>query len=449
MGDITLDRTLPHNLDAERSVLGAILIENRALDQAVEILREEDFYREGHRTIFRVMSRLGDRRDAIDLITLKEELAREGRLDAIGGAPYISSLLDGVPRSANVEHYARIVKEKAILRNLIGSANRILDRCFDGQDAATSLLDEAEKEIFSLAETQMRSAFVHLREVAKPTLEYIDRVQQHQELITGLATGFEKLDEMTSGLQNTDLIVVAGRPSMGKTAFALNIAQAVGTRMGKHVGIFSLEMSREQVFLRMLCGQARVDAHQLRTGRLGAEEWSRLTPAFSDLTEAPIYIDDSAGMTVFEMRAKARRLKAEKGLDLLVVDYLQLMRGRDRSESRNQEISEISRSLKALAKEIGIPVIAVSQLSRAPEQRTGNHRPQMSDLRESGAIEQDADVILLLFREEYYKQNDPDLEGRAELIVAKQRNGPTGVVDLVFIRDYTRFENPDFTMGPA
>ncbi|HZE89370.1 MAG TPA: replicative DNA helicase [Verrucomicrobiae bacterium] len=449
MADITLERTLPHNLDAERSVLGAILIENRALDQAQEILVEEDFYREGHRKIFRVMAQLGGRRNAIDLITLKDELSREGGLESVGGAPYISSLLDGVPRSANVEHYARIVKEKSILRNLIGSANRILNRCFEAQDEATSLLDEAEKEIFALAETQMRSSFVHVREVAKPTLEYIDRVQQHQELITGVATGFDKIDEMTSGLQPTDLIIVAGRPSMGKTAFAVNVAQHAGTRLGKHVGVFSLEMSREQLFLRMLCGQARVDAHQLRTGRLGAGEWERLTPAFAELTEAPIYIDDTAGMSVFEMRAKARRLKAEKGLDLLVVDYLQLMRGRDRIENRNQEISEISRSLKALAKELAVPVIAVSQLSRAPEQRTGSHRPQLSDLRESGAIEQDADVVFLLFREEYYKQNDPDLVGRAEAIIAKQRNGPTGSVDLVFIRDYTKFENPVESFGPA
>ncbi len=448
MGDITLERTLPHNLEAERSVLGAILIENRALNQAQEILTEDDFYREGHRTIFRVMSALSDSSGAIDAVTLKDELAREGKLETVGGAPYISSLLDGVPRSANVEHYARIVKEKAVLRNLIGSANKILNRCFEGQDEAAALLDEAEKEIFSLAEGQLRSSFVHLREVAKPTMEYLDRVQKHQELVTGLATGFERLDELTSGLQNADLVIVAGRPSMGKTAFALNVAQHAGVRLGRHAGIFSLEMSREQVFLRMLCGQARVDAHQLRTGRLGREEWTKLNLAFGELVESPIYVDDTAGMTAFEMRAKARRLKAEKGLDLLVVDYLQLMRGRDRYENRNQEISEISRSLKGLAKELGIPIIAVSQLSRAPEQRGGDHRPQLSDLRESGAIEQDADVVLLIYREEYYKPDKIEAQGLAEINIAKQRNGPTGKIDLIFIRDYTRFENPDFNIVP-
>jgi len=448
MGDITLERSLPQNLEAERSVLGAILIDNKNINQAQEILNEDDFYREGHRAIFRVMSAINDRTGAIDIVTLKEELSREGRLESVGGAPYIASLLDGVPRSANVEHYARIVKEKAVLRNLIGSAHKILNRAFEGEEDAGALLDEAEKEIFSLAEGQMRTTFVHVREVAKPTLEYIDRVQQHQELITGVATGFERLDELTSGLQPTDLIIVAGRPSMGKTALAVNVAQHVGVRLGKRVGIFSLEMSREQLFLRMLCGQARVNAHQLRTGRLGSDEFRKLNEAFGELVESPIYIDDTAGMTVFEMRAKARRLKAEMGLDLLVVDYLQLMRGRERYDSRNQEISEISRSLKALAKELRIPLIAVSQLSRAPETRGGDHRPQLADLRESGAIEQDADVVLLIFREEYYKPDKIDVQGLAEVNIAKQRNGPTGKVDLVFIRDYTRFENPDFSIAP-
>jgi replicative DNA helicase len=448
MDDITLERNLPHNLEAERSVLGAILIENRALNQAQEILTEEDFYRESHRTIFRTMSGLNETRGAIDLVTLKEALDSAGSLERVGGAPYIASLLDGVPRSSNVEHYARIVKEKSVLRNLIGSASRILNRCYEGEDTAELLLDEAQREIFSLAEDRLRTGFVHLREVAAPTLEYIDRVHQHKELITGLATGFERLDEMTSGLQNNDLIIVAGRPSMGKTALAVNIAQNVGTRLGRSVGIFSLEMSREQLFLRMLCGQARVDAHQLRTGRLGKEDWQRLTLAFGELTEAPVYVDDTAGLTLFEMRAKARRLKAEKGLDLLVVDYLQLMRTREKFENRNQEISEISRSLKALAKELSVPVIAVSQLSRAPEQRGGNHKPQLSDLRESGAIEQDADVVLLLYREEYYKPDKIEAQGVAEVNVAKQRNGPTGSVDLVFIREYTRFENPDLSGPP-
>jgi len=441
MTDITLERNLPHNLEAERSVLGAILIENRALNQAQEILHEEDFYRQGHRTLFRVMSSLNERRAAIDLITLKEELERSGDLEMVGGAPYVSSLVDGVPRSSNVEHYARIVKQKAVLRNLIGSASRILSRCYEAEEPAETLLEEAQRDILLLAEGQLRSGFVPIRDVAAPTLEYIDRVHQHKELITGLATGFEKVDEMTSGLQDTDLIIVAGRPSMGKTALAINIAQHAGVRLGKHVGIFSLEMSREQLFLRMLCGQARVDAHQLRTGRLGPRDWENLTRAFGEMTEAPIFIDDTAGSTLFEMRAKARRLHAEKGLDLLVVDYLQLIRSRERFENRNQEISEISRSLKALAKELAVPVIAVSQLSRAPEQRGRDHRPMLADLRESGAIEQDADVVMLLFREEYYNPDKIEVQGLAELNIAKQRNGPTGKVDLVFIRSCTRFEN--------
>jgi replicative DNA helicase len=439
--DITLERNLPHNLDAERSVLGAILIENRALSQAQEILTDADFYRQGHRTIFRLMSDLNERQAAIDLITLKEELERAGTLETVGGAPYVASLVDGVPRSANVEHYAKIVKQKAVLRDLIGSANKILTRCYEAEETAETLLDEAQRDILQLAEGQLRSGFVHMREVAAPTLEYIDKVHQHKELITGIATGFEKIDEMTSGLQDSDLIIVAGRPSMGKTAFALNLAQHAGVRLGKHAGVFSLEMSRQQLFLRMLCAQARVDAHQLSTGRLGARDWENLTRAFGELTEAPIYVDDTAGISLFEMRAKARRLKAEKGLDLLVVDYLQLMRGRDRVENRNQEIAEISRSLKMLAKELNIPVIAVSQLSRAPEQRGRDHRPQLSDLRESGAIEQDADVVMMLYREEYYNPEKLEVQGLAELNISKQRNGPTGKVDLVFLRSFTRFEN--------
>jgi replicative DNA helicase len=441
MTDITLERNLPHSLEAERSVLGAILIENRTLSQAQEILQEEDFYRQSHRTIYRVMSELNERRSAIDLVTLREELDRSGDLETAGGAPYVASLVDGVPRSANVQHYAKIVKQKSVLRSLIGSANKILTRCYEDDETAEALLDEAQRDIFQLAEGQLRTGFVHMRDVATPTLEYIDRVQQRKELITGLATGFEKIDEKTSGLQDAELIVVAGRPSMGKTAFALNIAQHAGVELGKHVGVFSLEMAREQLFLRMLCGQAQVDAHSLRTGRLEPRDWEKLTGAFGKLTEAPVYIDDTAGISLFEMRAKARRLKAEKGLDLLIVDYLQLVRGRGRVENRTQEISEISRSLKGLAKELNVPVIAVSQLSRAPEQRGGDRRPQLSDLRESGAIEQDADVVMLLYREEYYHPDKLDVRGLAEVNIAKQRNGPTGKVELTFVRNFTLFAN--------
>ncbi len=443
--DVTLERNLPHSLDAERSVLGAILIENKLIHLAQEILKEEDFYRDGHRTLFRTMSVLNERRSAIDLITVKDELARSGDLDKVGGAAYVSSLLDGVPRSANVEHYARIVRQKAVLRGLIGSASRILNRCYEAEETADTLLDEAQREVMLLAEGSLRTGFSHVREVAAPTLEYIDRIHERRELITGLATGYEKIDEMTSGLQRGDLVIVAGRPSMGKTALAVNIAQNAGVNHGRTVGIFSVEMSREQVFLRLLTGQSRVDAHRLRTGQLEARDWESLKNSFGALVEAPIYIDDTPGITLFEMRAKARRLKMEHGLDLLVVDYLQLLRSRERFESRNQEISEISRSLKMLAKELDVPIIAVSQLSRAPEQRGGDHRPQLADLRESGAIEQDADLVMLLFREEYYKPDKLDARGIAEVHIAKQRNGPTGKVELVFIREYTRFENPDLS----
>ena len=441
MADITLEKNLPHNLDAERSILGSIILENRALSMAQEILREEDFYRESHRKIYRVMGSLTERSAVIDLITLKNELQRAGDLDSVGGPAYISSLVDGVPRSSNVEHYARIVKEKAILRSLIDAGNRIIHLCYEGEGAADDLLDEAQKQIFAIAEGNLRSGFVPVRDVASPTLEYIDRLHERKELVTGVPTGYERLDELTSGLQNSDLIVLAARPSMGKTALALNIAQHVAIKAGRTVGVFSLEMAKEQLFLRMLCGQARVDSHRLRTGRLGKEEWTRLTLAFGELTEARIFIDDTPGLSIFEMRAKSRRLKAERGLDLVVVDYLQLMRGRSRYENRTQEVSDISRSLKGLAKELGVPVIALSQLSRAPEQGGGDHRPQLSHLRESGAIEQDADVVLFIFREEVYRPAE-DNRGVAEVIIGKQRNGPSGdIVQLAFIKEYTRFEN--------
>jgi len=440
MADITLEKNLPHNLDAERSILGSIILENRALNMAQEILREVDFYREGHRKIYRTMEILTERSAVIDLITLKNELQRTGDLEAAGGAAYIASLVDGVPKSANIEHYARIVKEKAILRGLIDAGNRIINQCYEGEASAQDLLDDAQRQIFAIAEGNLSGGFVPVRDVAAPTLEYIDRLHERKELITGIPTGFERLDEMTSGLQNSEMIVLAARPSMGKTALALNVAQHVAVSTGRTVGVFSLEMSKEQLFLRMLCAQARVDAHRLRTGRLGKEEWARLTLAFGELTEAKIFIDDTPGLSIFEMRAKARRLKAERGLDLLIVDYLQLLRGRSRYENRTQEVSDISRSLKGLAKELRVPVIALSQLSRAPEQRGGDHRPQLSDLRESGSIEQDADVVIFIYREELYKPTEEN-QGVAKLLIEKQRNGPTGRLELAFIKEYTKFEN--------
>jgi replicative DNA helicase len=437
--DISL-RSLPHNLDAERSVLGAILVENEALHKAQEMLREGDFYREGHRRIFRAMGQLSERSTNIDLVTLKNEMTKDGTLDSTGGTAYIASLVDGVPRSANVEYYARIVREKAVLRNLIVSSNRIISDCLADDGNAVDVLDSAERSIFQIAQDQLRPGFVPIRDIAQESLKAIEEMQERRELITGLPTGFARFNELTSGLQPADLIIVAGRPSMGKTTLALNIAQHVGVREKKQVGMFSLEMTQQQLFMRLLCGQARVDAHRLRTGRLGKDEWQKLSLAFGELSNAPIYIDDSPGLTVMEMRAKARRLKAEKGLDLLFIDYLQLMHAGGRRENRTQEISEISRSLKGLAKELNIPVVAMSQLSRAPEQRGRDHRPQLSDLRESGAIEQDADVVLFIFREEVYNRTEEN-EGRAQLIIGKQRNGPIGMIDLAFIKQYTKFED--------
>jgi len=438
-GDITLEKNVPHNMEAERSVLGAILVENTAINRAQEILKEHDFYREPHRKIFKVMADLSDRATAIDPVTLKEELSRSGDLDSVGGPAYIASLVDGVPQTANIEYYARIVKEKAILRNLIEAGNRIITTAFEASLPTEDILDESERLIFRIAQDQLRAGFVPMKVIADQSLKTIERLAEHRQLVTGLPTGFPSLDEHTSGLQPSDLVVVAARPAMGKTSFALNIAQHAGMKEARRVGVFSLEMSREQIFLRLLTGLARVDAHRLRTGRLSKEEWTRLTLAMGELAQAPISIDDTAGTTVLEMRAKSRRLKLEQGLDLLIVDYLQLMRGRGRHENRNQEISEISRSLKELAKELNVPVIAISQLSRAPEQRGGDRRPQLSDLRESGAIEQDADVVVFIYREEVYKSTEEN-RGRAQVIIAKQRNGPIGSIDMAFIREYTRFE---------
>ncbi len=438
-GDVTLDRNVPHNVDAERSVLGAILLENTAINRAQEILKDSDFYRDPHRRIFKVMGALSERATAIDPVTVKEELTRSGELDAVGGPAYIASLLDGVPHSSNVEHYAKIVKEKAILRALIDAGGRIVTTAYEATQEVDEILDQSERLVFQITQDQMRAGFVPLRTIADQSLKTIERLSEHRELVTGLPTGFPTLNEMTSGLQPSDLVVLAARPGMGKTSFALNIAQHAATASGKRVGVFSLEMSREQLFLRLLTGQARVDAHRLRTGRLGRDEWQRLTQAFGELAAVPIWIDDTAGTGVLEMRAKSRRLKMEQGLDLLVIDYLQLMRSRGRFENRNQEITEISRSLKELAKELQIPIMALSQLSRAPEQRGGDRRPQLSDLRESGAIEQDADLVMFIYREEIYKPTEEN-RGKAQIIIAKQRNGPIGNIDLAFLREYTRFE---------
>jgi replicative DNA helicase len=435
---------LPHSEEAERSVLGAVLLDNHQYDKAREILTPASFYSPRHQTIFRALQELIEAGSALDVVTLKEELERSGRLAEVGGPAYLAELLEGVPRSANVEHYARIVREKDMLRELIRCTQEILAAALRSSGSTDQLLDDAEKAIFQVAEKRLRAGFIPLSVTAEESLKAIEELTRRQELITGVPTGFPDLDEMTAGLQSGDLVVVAARPSMGKTSFALNVASHAALTRGRIVGIFSLEMSHQQLFFRLLCSEGQVDAHRLRTGRVDGEQWQRIIKVFGTLSAAPVYIDDTPGIGVMEVRAKARRLKRERGLDLLIVDYMQLMRGRERYESRQQEISDISRSLKELAKELQVPVMALSQLSRAPEQRGGDRRPQLSDLRESGAIEQDADVVMFLFREEVYKRDDPELRGKAELIVGKQRNGPTGTIRLNFIRDFTRFVTPEY-----
>lgn len=434
-----LERALPHSLEAERTVLGAILIENEAFHHAAEVLKENDFYRDAHRRIYAKMAALSARGDAIDLVTLKEEVSRAGELDKVGGVGYLSSLVEGVPRATNVAYYSKIVKDKSVLRNLISAANRISQSCFGDVEETQMVLDEAEKSIFEIAEGAIRSGFEPVSEIVKKTFKQIDELSEKRELVSGIPTGFVEFDEMTSGLQRSDLVIVAARPAMGKTSLCMNIAQHVGLKTNGTVGVFSLEMSKEALVLRMLCGEARVDMHKLRSGFLSERDWAKLVQSVSDLSQAKVFIDDTPSISVMEMRAKARRLKLEYGLDLLVVDYLQLMQGRGRFENRTQEIASISRALKGLAKELNVPVVALSQLSRAPESR-GDHRPQLSDLRESGALEQDADVVVFIYREEEYSAT-PDNRGIAEIIIGKQRNGPTGVIKMAFIKEYTRFEN--------
>jgi len=429
----------PQNLEAEQSVLGGILIENQAINKVMEILTPDDFYRDGHRKIYGALIDLSERDEPADLITMTNELRKKNQLDAIGGASYLASLIDSVPTAANIEYYARIVREKAVLRKLIETSTEIITQSYQDRGDVENFLDEAERAIFEISERRVRPAFYSIREVVKDSLDTISKLYEKKELITGIPSGFKDLDKMTAGFQPSDLIIVAGRPSMGKTAFCLNVAQYAAIERKTPVAIFSLEMSKEQLVIRMLCSQSQVEGTRLRTGFLHESDWTKLTLAAGTLYEAPIFIDDTAALSVLELRAKARRLKADHRLGLLVIDYLQLMKGRARVESRQQEISEISRSLKALAKELNIPIIAVSQLSRKTEERTGN-RPQLSDLRESGAIEQDADVILFLFREEVYNRQEEN-QGKAELIIGKQRNGPIGKVDLAFIDRFTTFKD--------
>src|SRR6184192_11429 len=440
MADVAVaERTLPHNLEAERSVLGAILLHNDAFNLAAEVIDSIDLFRLAHQRIFDKMVKLAERGDAIDLVTLKEELGRSGQLEEVGGPAYITALVDGVPRSTNVEHYARIIKEKATLRNLIYAATKIVSAAYEAEEEADIILDQAEHAIFAIADDKVRDGFVSLKDLAQASFETIEKLHARKELITGVPTGFTDLDEMTSGLQPSDLVIVAARPSMGKTSLVLNMAQHVGTRTDMTVGIFSLEMSKEQLFLRMLTGEARIDAHRLRGGFLGDRDWGKLSQAIGTLSEAKIFVDDTPSIGLLEMRAKCRRLASEHGLHLVIVDYIQLMQGRGRFENRTLELASISRSLKWLAKELHVPLVVLSQLSRAPESRS-DHRPQLSDLRESGALEQDADVVAFIYREEQYSRTEENA-GIAELIISKQRNGPTGLVKLAFLKEFTRFEN--------
>jgi len=432
----------PQNIMAEQAVLGGIMLDNMALNKVMDILDIADFYREANRKIYQVMIDLSLKGEAIDLVTVTERLRVREKLDQVGGVTYLAMLVDSIPTAANIISYARIIKEKSILRLMIDAATSIVGRCYNDIDDVDELVDEAEKIIFEVAEKRVNPAFSSIETIVKDSFKAIERLYESPDLIAGVPSGFTDLDKMTTGFQNSDLIIIAGRPSMGKTAFALNIAQHAAISAERPVAVFSLEMSKEQLVIRMLCSEAEVDAHKLRSGFLARTDWPKLTQGAGILSEAPIFIDDSPAMTVLEMRAKARRLKAEQNLGLIIVDYLQLMRGHRNMDSREREISEISRSLKALAKELNVPVIALSQLNRGVESRQ-DKRPQLSDLRESGAIEQDADVILFVYRDEVYDKDNTDNKGIAEIIVGKQRNGPVGVVRLRFLHQFTAFKNFD------
>ena len=436
-----MERPLPHNLDAERSILGAILLDNHALDLASEKLRPEEFFLDQHRRIYERMVELRELQQAIDLVTLTDELSRHGELESAGGAAYLAQLVDGVPRVSNVEHYARIVREKALLRNLVHTAGSIQQKALEAEEGADDLLDNAESQIFQLAEERIRVGLVGVKDVVKESFERLHRILTEGRKITGLSTGYHQLDTLTSGMQDSELIILAARPSMGKTALALNIAENVAVRAEepRTVAIFSLEMSKESLLLRLLSSNAKIDAHKFRTGRLGHADWTKMTASLGLLGEAPLWIDDSGSSSVVEIGAKSRRLKRDKGLSRVVVDYLQLISGRGRFSNRVEEVSSISRGLKALAKELKVPVLVLSQLTRAPERE--DRKPQLADLRESGAIEQDADVVMFIHRPNFYNKDISEEERRqAELIIAKQRNGPTDRLNFIFFESNTRFE---------
>ncbi len=445
-GQVSTLKTPPQNVEAERAVLGSILIDHEAIHKVLEFLREEDFYREAHRKIFAIMVHLSQKGEPTDLVTVSHALQQEGCLEMAGGASYLSDLVDSIPSSANIASYGKIIREKGMVRNLISAASEIATMGYENAEEAETLLDQAEKMIFNLSENRLRASFTPVKDIVKDSFKKIEQLFESKGEVTGVATGFTEFDSMTCGLQKDELIIIAGRPSMGKTALALNMAEYAAIHGRAHVAIFSLEMSKESLVTRMLCSQAFIDSSRLRKGQLEEKDWPLLTKAAGHLSDISLYIDDTPAVTVMEMRAKARRLKREHGLDLIIVDYLQLMRGSSNVQNREQEISEISRSLKGIAKELKVPVVALSQLNRAVENRT-NRRPQMADLRESGAIEQDADVICFIYRDEVYDPNTPD-KGVAELIIAKQRNGPTGTARLAFLNQYTKFENLAYVPQP-
>ncbi len=434
------ERVPPQNIEAEQAVLGAMLIKKEAIVEVQEILQPDDFYREAHRIVYEAMLELSGNDEAVDLVTLTEQLRKNEQLEKIGGLPFITQLANAVPTAANVGYHAKIVKEKAELRNLINAATKIASAAYEDTDSVENIMDEAEKSILAVANRQSGGAFESMKSIVMRTFERINVLYESKGGLTGISSGFKDLDKLTSGLQKSDLILVAARPSMGKTAFTLNIAAYCGLHDCK-VAFFSLEMSKEQLMQRMMCSEGGIDATRLRTGQLDEGEWNRLVETADRLSRAPIFIDDTAGITVMDLRSKARRLKAEHGLDLIIIDYLQLMQGRasKNSDNRQQEISEISRSLKALARELDVPVIALSQLSRSVESRQVK-KPMLSDLRESGSLEQDADIVMFLYREDYY---DKDTENKniTEIIIAKHRNGPVDSIQLFFQKEYTKFRD--------
>ena len=434
-----IDKIPPQNIEAEIAVLGSMLLDKEAIPEAIEFLEPESFYKEAHTKIYSTLLKLYDKDKAIDIVTLIEALKAEGVLEDVGGSSYITSIASSIPTAANITHYAKIVREKAILRRLISTSTQIVSESYDTTSDVANLLDRAERMIFDITTHKIEAKFSSIKDIIKTSIETIDNLYQRKENITGVATGFHDFDVLTAGLQKSDLIIMAGRPSMGKSALVSCIAEHVGVIEKRPIAFFSLEMSKAQLAQRLLCSQARVDAHKVRTGFLSQSDWPKLVNAAGKLSESPIYIDDTPGVTALELRAKARRLKSQFDIGLIIVDYLQLMQGPAGADNRQQEISEISRSLKALARELDVPLIAVSQLSRAVEQRA-DKRPMLSDLRESGAIEQDADLVVLLLREEYYNPTEEN-KGMAEVIVAKQRNGPVGNIKLAFIHEYTRFED--------